>query len=178
MMLDMLRKSEKCGKGVLYVYQCLFAETPELLNAFYPLRPDGPGQDKVKVLDSTNYKPEGNTALYDAVIKMTEELTAQKNGAFRQGLSSAARIAVITDGEDTISQARPEHVQEAIRKLRSDEWLEASVVVGLKNERFDEARLVALKTSLGFSQHISLERSEQEVRRAFVLASRFLAGKA
>ena len=177
-MLDMLRKSEKCVKGVLWVYQCLFSDTPQQLNSFYPLRPEGPQHDKVTVLDTSNYKPDGRTALYDAVLTMTKELDAQRQGAFRRGLPSGARIAVITDGEDNASQARPEQVQAAISDLRSKEWLDASVVVGLKNQTFDETRLKALQLSLGFSQRISLERSPQEVRRAFVLASKFVAGKA
>ncbi|MEQ1886554.1 MAG: vWA domain-containing protein [Bryobacteraceae bacterium] len=176
-MLDMLRKSEKCVSGVLWVYQCLFAGTPQPLNSFYPLRPDG--HDKVTVLSASNYKPSGRTALYDAVLTMTKELDAQRQGAFRRGLPSGARIAVITDGEDNESQpGAVDQVKAAIGDLRSKEWLDASVVVGLKNKEFDETKLKALQLSLGFSQRISLEQSPQEVRRAFVLASRFVAGKA
>jgi hypothetical protein len=178
-MLDMLRKSQKCVDGVLWVYQCLFADTPQPLNSFYPLRPDGPQHDKVAVLSASNYKPSGRTALYDAVLTMTKELDAQRLGAFRRGLPSGARIAVITDGEDNESQpGAVDQVKAAIGDLRSKEWLDASVVVGLKNKSFDENKLKALQLSLGFSQRISLQQSPQEVRRAFVLASRFVAGKA
>lgn len=178
-MLDMLRKSDKCRKGVLWVYQCLFAGTPQPLNSFYPLRPEGPQHDKVTVLDSSNYRPAGRTALYDAVLTMTKELDAQREGAYRRGLPSGARIAVITDGEDNESPpGAQQKAQAAIKSLRDKEWLEASVVVGLVNSEFTEAKLKALQEALGFSQHISLEQSEKEVRRAFVLASRFVAGKA
>lgn len=176
LMLETLRKSEKCDKGVLYVYQSLFADHPTPLNGFYALDPDG--RDQVTVLDDRNYRPDGCTALFDSVVTMATELEAQLELAFKRGHRPGARIAVITDGEENCSKrARKEDVQEAIRRLRSREWLESSVIVGLKNQDFDEVKLEDLRTAIGFSQKISLDQNPKEIRRAFILASKFVADK-
>ena len=157
-MLSTLRDSEKCDLGVLYVYQSLFADHPRPLNGFYAL--------------DRNYAPAGMTALFDAIITMVNELEAHLDVVAKQGLLPAARIAVITDGAENSSQARKEDVQKAIQRLRSKEWLHSSVVVGLKNPEFDEAKLEALRVAIGFSQKIGLDRNPREIRRAFVLASK------
>lgn len=172
-MLDTLRQSEKCDKGVLYVYQSLFADAPTVLNGFYAL--DANGKDQVTVLDNRNYKPDGMTALFDAIITMAKELEAQLELAYKRGFSPGARIAVITDGAENKSSAKKEDVQEVIRRLRGREWLESSVVVGLKNADFDDAKLEDLRTALGFSQKISLDQNAKDIRRAFILASKFIA---
>ena len=175
LMLETLRKAEKCDKGVLYVYQSIFADHPTLLNGFYALHPEG--KDQVAVLDDRNYRPDGMTALFDAVLTMAQEIEAQLELAFKRGHRPGARIAVITDGEENHSKARKEDVQEAIRRLRSREWLESSVIVGLKNADFDDVKLEDLRTAIGFSQKISLDQNPKEIRRAFVLASKFAAEK-
>lgn len=169
-MLSTLRDSEKCDLGVLYVYQSLFADHPRPLNGFYAL--DRNGNDQVIALDVRNYAPAGMTALFDAIITMVNELEAHLDVVAKQGLLPAARIAVITDGAENSSQARKEDVQKAIQRLRSKEWLHSSVVVGLKNPEFDEAKLEALRVAIGFSQKIGLDRNPREIRRAFVLASK------
>ena len=172
LMLDTLRASEKCDRGVLYVYQSLFAGgSPTVLHGFYPL--DRKGNDQVVALTKSNYRPGGQTALYDAILEMVSQLTSQLQQVVKDGYMPAARLAVITDGGENASRARREDVVAAISSLRAQEWLESSVVVGLKNPSFDETRLELLRESIGFSQKISLIRDPRQIRRAFVLASTF-----
>jgi hypothetical protein len=170
LMLDTIRGSEKCHRGVLYVYQSLFAGgAPTVLHGFYAL--DRRGNDQVVALTPNNYRPTGQTALYDAILEMVRHLTVQLQQVEKDGFLPAARLAVITDGGENASRARREEVVAAISSLRAQEWLESSVVVGLTNPTFDEARLEELRESIGFSQKISLTREPRQIRRAFVLAS-------
>ena len=172
LMLDSLRGSEKCDRGVLYVYQSLFAGgAPTVLHGFYPI--DRNGNDQVVALTPTNYRPGGQTALYDAILEMVNQLTVQLQQVVKRGYLPAARLAVITDGGENASKARREDVVAAISSLRAQEWLESSVVVGLMNPAFDETRLELLRDSIGFSEKISLTREPRQIRRAFVLASTF-----
>jgi Mg-chelatase subunit ChlD len=175
LMLSTLRESEKCDLGVLYVYQSLFADHPKVLHGFYAL--DRNGNDQIATLDARNYAPGGMTALFDAIITMAKDLEAHLDVVAKQGLLPAARIAVITDGAENASKARKEEVQAVIQRLRSREWLHSSVVVGLKNPEFDDAKLEALRAAIGFSQKIGLDRNPREIRRAFVLASKPKADK-
>jgi hypothetical protein len=175
LMLDTLRQSEKCEHGVLYVYQSLFAAQTTVLNGFYRLDKDG--KDQVVQLSGANYAPQGQTALYDAILTMANELDVHLKEVVRRGYLPAARVAVITDGGENASAARREQVVEAIRHLRDKEWLESSIVIGLKNPDFDESKLEALRDSIGFSQKIGLDRNSREIRRAFVLASKFKPDK-
>jgi len=176
LMLDTLRQAEDCHKKVLYVHQSLFADQPIPLNGFYPL--DVAGNDEVVVLNDKNYKPNGNTAMFDAIISMAKDLESHLEVTFKQGFNPAARIAVITDGRENKSRSTQAEVQAVIERLRGREWLESSVVVGLKNADFDEAKLEDLRVAIGFSQKIGLDRNPREIRRAFVLASRVGAGTA
>ncbi len=172
LMLDTLRQSEKADRGVLYVYQSLFAGgSPNVLHGFYAL--DRNGNDQVVSLTDQNYRPGGQTALYDAILAMVGELDVHLKQVVQRGYIPAARLAVITDGGENASSSRREQVVEAIRNLRDREWLESSVIVGLKNADFDESRIELLRESIGFSQKISLSREPRQIRRAFVLASQF-----
>src|SRR5687767_13249516 len=75
LMLSTLREAEKCEKGVLYIYQSLFADTVRHLQPFYAL--DSKGNDQIVSLTRSNYQPGGNTALYDALITVAKELETQ-----------------------------------------------------------------------------------------------------
>ncbi len=174
-MLTTLRQSEKCENGVLYIYQALFADQSILLNGFYPLDKDG--NDEIVRLSQANYRPDGWTALYDAVVEMAEQLERHLEAVVKRGYLPAARLAVITDGAENKSKNSREQVVSAIRKLREKEWLESSLVVGLKSPDFGEDKIELLRQSIGFSQQISLDRNPQQIRRAFVLASRFKPDK-
>lgn len=170
-MLATLRESEKCDKGVLYVYQCLFADQPRVLHGFYAM--DRGGADKhIVALDTNNYVPNGMTALFDAIITMVQDLEAHLNQVAKQGLLPAARIAVITDGAENASKAKEDEVRAAIQRLRSKEWLQSSVIIGLTNPEFTEAKLEDLRVTVGFAQKIRLDRNAKDIRKAFALASK------
>ncbi|MEQ1886555.1 MAG: vWA domain-containing protein [Bryobacteraceae bacterium] len=124
-MLDALRKCEHSERGVLWIYQSLLRRSANT-ESFYSLSPNG--EDRVSVLDASNYQPDGCTALYDAVLTTAKEIEALCESAFKRGLPSDARMVVITDGEDSCSQASPEDVQLAIKALHVRDWRFASVL--------------------------------------------------
>lgn len=170
-MLDTLRKSEVCANGALFVQQALFSESMHMLNT--PVELDKGGLDSVTVLDSSNYAPDGMTALYDSLVTLLEELLVVMNDAHdNYDLEPSARLAIITDGADNQSkQGSQQKVWELVQELKAKEWLTSSLVIGLKNQSFDDKKLEKLRMELNFSQAISLGQDGKSVRRAFQLAS-------
>ena len=177
LMLDTLRRSQKCEMGVLYVYQTLFASSVRNLNPWYPLDPGG--NDSVVQLTSSSYTPGGMTALYDAVYSLLRDVAVELNQVRQAGLRPSARVAVITDGGENDSAMCRQHgptgaeqmIQEEIRKLRDREWLESSLVIGLVNDDFTPDMLEKTRKDLGFGQAVPLSRTPRDIRRAFRLAS-------
>ena len=128
------------------------------------------------MLNTTNYVPAGMTALCASTIGLAMELEAHLTQVEQRGFLPASRIAVITDGGENQGGNFAE-VAAAIKGLRDKEWLESSVVIGLRNPDFDDAKLEQLRQALGFSQKIGLDRDAQAIRRAFILASQIAVKK-
>ena len=172
LMLDTLRESKEVKiDKVVYLYQLLFAGgDPDILQQFDKLTSDG--KDNIVALTSANYRPAGQTALYDAILVAINDLEIVMRNAHKDGMGGSARIAVITDGEDTCSDSKTEDVRQAVQSLRDKELIASSVIVGLNHQDFSDDKLEALRTASGFSQAVSLRREPREIRRAFVLASK------
>lgn len=170
LMLESIRESDKCIKGVLYIYQSLFSDTVRHLQPFHRIDPDG--NDQIVSLSRANYNTEGLTSLYDAVIDIAKILETEIQYAKKKGFGAGARIALITDGEENNSQSSADEVRAAIKRLRDRELIESSVIIGLQNPDFTEDMLEELRKSIGFAQAISLGRTPKEIRRAFLLASK------
>ncbi len=172
LMLDTLRESKEVKiDKVVYIYQMLFAGgDPEILQQFDKLSADG--KDNIVCLTTGNYRPAGQTALFDAILVAINDLEQVIRNAHKDGMGGSARIAVITDGEDNCSTATAENVRQAVQNLRNKELIASSVMLGLKNQDFSDDKLEALRSASGFSQAVSLRREPREIRRAFVLASK------
>ena len=172
-MLEILRKSNKCKKGALYVVQYLFSDEANVLNQFAILSPDG--VDNVIALKSGNYNPGGCTALYKSLFYLLQDMAVNIASTTDQGLASSFTIGVITDGADNpcdpSQRGEPEKIRAIIQELHNKGFLRSSVIIGLTNPDFTSSNLEELKTRLGFQQAISLSQDPREIRRAFVLAS-------
>lgn len=170
-MIEILRKSDKCKKGSLFVVQYLFSNNVKTLNEFKKL--SATGEDDVVILKKGNYyNPDNSTALYHSLFYMLQDIAANYNYASCEGVKSSFTVGVITDGEDTDGGTQPEDIKKIIQELISRGILRSSVIVGLTNPHFTEEMLNELKNRLGFENAISLSQSEpRDIRRAFVLAS-------
>ncbi len=170
-MVEILRKSNKCKKGALFVVQYLFSNKVKTLNEFRALSPSG--GDGVVLLKSGNYyNPDNSTALYHSLFHLLQDIAANYAHAYSNGVISSFTIGVITDGEDTDGGVQPSEIKKIIQELQAQGILRSSVIVGLTNPDFTKSMLDDLKTRLGFQEAISLSQNDpREIRRAFVLAS-------
>ena len=170
-MLESFRKSEKCVRGALIFGQILFNDQVTVLNKFRPLSPDG--KDEIQTLTHSHYNAFGLTALYDAIIEMTKLLEKSVDMVCSEyGFLPAARLFIITDGLENASAHTKEDVQKAMANLRRKEWLEQSMIFGLRHADFDEDQLEKIREKISFSDALSFDRSEPEIRQACILASK------
>ncbi len=171
-MIDTLRASAKCKNDALYVIQYIFSKTPVRLHPFEKL--DARQQDKVAVLNSSNYNPDkgDSTSLYDTVFDLLKEMSVCIEQGYEDGIKSTFSIAVISDGEDNTSKINPADIRSVIEELRDKRYLRSSIVLGLLNKQFSKQRLEEIKNVLGFEKAVPLDRDPKSIRRAFELASR------
>lgn len=166
-MLDTLRKSEKCEKNALCIIQILFSGKVKVLHELTKLSADG--KDKVVVLNDRNYNPNGSTALYKSTFHILQYL---KDAATRAKVKFSFTIGIISDGEDTDKGIDPKDIRTLIQEFTEKDILRSSVIVGLTNKDFTEDKLEELKKTLGFQQAIPLSKDPKAIRRAFKLASK------
>lgn len=168
-LLNALRKSKKCFEGGLFVYQSLFNDKTTNLNPSIQMYTSG--NDAIMKLDSNNYKPLGNTAIYDALVQMLEDIERVIQHSRSKGLEAKCTIAIITDGENNTGKYAADDAKRRVEKLRQRECILSSVVLGLMSRDLTHEKLEEIRQSIGFSEAIGLDRNEREIRRAFVLAS-------
>lgn len=167
--LAILRETQKCDLGVLYVCQILFASQPRVLNGFSVL--ERSGVDQIVALDKRNYVPSGTSALYDAILQMAQNIEEFFPKIVRLGYMPTASIVVITDGVDGSSKATVAEIRAAIQRLRTQKWIIRSLLVGLASQQFNHDRLEDLRIAIDFSQRIILDRTPQNIRMAFRLCA-------
>jgi hypothetical protein len=172
LMVNTLRQSAKCRKGALYIGQWLFSGTSSLLNPFRPLSQGA--ADEVALLDQVNYRPQdGNgTALYQTVFHVLQDMTANIAYSLSQMVRASFTIGVITDGEDNRGGVYPAEIHAVVSELRSKDYLTKSVVIGIENPKLPRATIIEIQSRLGFDEAIFVGQSNQEIRRAFALASK------
>jgi len=180
--LNALRGSSICKEGYLKIYQYTFNHRKKLLNIPEELSPVG--LDKVIKIDSSNYVPDGMTALYDVI---DESLKVVYDNYLKKTMQEEKRIdkmiiGVITDGEDTVlsdeqKNNRIVEIKQYLKMLRGNgdikkNFLVSSVLIGLTGTDFSENKLKEIKKELSFDESVSIIQSdEQSIRKAFKLFS-------
>ena len=174
-MLDNFRKSSSTKRGAHYITLALFAEEYEVLQEAEKLSPVK-GKDNVILLrkgqkPAGNYNPDGMTALYDCLYDAFGDILQVMKEMEAQGVRPRLNVALISDGEDTMSQRDPTDLRNIVRTLKKEEYLKRSVVLGLLDKGFTEDKLEKIRSDIGFDNAISLNKSAKEFRRAFLEAS-------
>jgi len=180
-LLSVLRASNKCKRKALLVGHYLFSGTVKPLNSFELL--DVAGNDRVTVLDDSNYTFADSTALYQAVFHVLQEMIGSIHATRNQGIAAQFNIALFTDGEDNVGGVDPADIRTTINELRDKKFLRQSVVVGMTGDPADADALTAasvknIRDTLGFDQAITVDQTPAEIRRAFDLASKSILQQA
>lgn len=176
-LLSVLRASRKCKRKALLVGHYLFSGTVKPLNSFELL--DADGNDRVTVLDDSNYTIADSTALYQAVFHVLQEMIGSIHATQSQGIAAQFNIALFTDGEDTDGGVDPSDIRTTINELRSKKFLSQSVVVGMTGDPTNADALTAasveqIRDTLGFDQAITVDQTPAQIRRGFNLPSQSL----
>lgn len=180
--LNALRGSSICKEGYLKIYQYTFNHRKKLLNVPEELSPVS--LDKVVKIDSSNYTPDGMTALYDVI---DESLKVVYDNYLKKTLQEEKRIdkviiGVVTDGDDTVLNADQKsnkiaEIKQYLKMLRGNgdikkNFLVSSVLIGLTGTDFSENKLKEIKKELSFDESVSINQAdEQSIRKAFKLFS-------
>lgn len=185
--LTALRGSSACSlHRSMWIFQYLFNQKPKILNLPEILSPLG--DDKVKLIDSSNYRPEGATALYQTIEESLRHIYEKfiKPAKINEYRIDKVTIGVITDGEDnfingifyydnpTLYNQKKIEVIESIKSIKREleSHLDSSVLIGLTSEDFSMTKLEEIKKELGFEFALAIDsQNDKSLREAFRTAS-------
>lgn len=160
-MLKAFEGSSTIAKAGLRIQQWMFDTQVNLLNGFVPL--DSPNLVK---LEHSNYNPAGGTALYDTVIAALSTSQAYANKCRQQGFSVRSLLAILSDGEDTASQAEALEAQQAVEEDTQQGG--TAVYVGIGG---DDHQVIGQSMGIIPENILLVGNSAKEIRRAFELVS-------
>lgn len=110
-MLDAFKDSSRIVQAGLRISQWTFNVRPNIVNGFVPLN-----APQLTRLDRGNYHPDGGTALYDTVIAALSAARGYADTCKQNGFATRSLLAVLSDGEDTTSQAEVGEAKQAIEE--------------------------------------------------------------
>ncbi len=151
-MLDALAGAKAAG-GIL-VSTWAFADQARLLSSYEQVA-------RKPRLDGVTYRPDGCTALHDAVLGAMTGLVAYGEALWQSGLPTRRVLVVLTDGGDNASRASAFDVRQAAQALAGQE------AYSLAYAGFGSADLAASARDLGFPSVIAAGASDAEIRRVF-----------
>jgi hypothetical protein len=131
-----------------------FSDAPRLLSGFEPVAKKTP-------LSSAVYRPDGGTALHDAILGAMTGLVSYGQALWDSGVPSKRILFVLSDGDDNASKANAQSVSAAAHALAREE------AYTLAFAGFGIADLGAVARSLGFPHVISAGANESEIRAVF-----------
>ena len=169
--IDSLRESKSTRDGAHFITTVLFSDDYEIVQEMVKLS-RRKGMDKIIPLTAGeapdgNFYPLGPTALYDCLYDALDSMGQILDIAKDNKVYPQLNIALISDGLDNVSTRKSQAVRDIIARLRAEEYLKVSVVLGLLDDKFTEDMLEDLRTTLGFERSFSLSKSAKEFRRVF-----------
>jgi Mg-chelatase subunit ChlD len=131
-----------------------FNDSVKLLSGFEPVG--------VKpALTTAVYRPDGGTALHDAVLAAMTGLVSYGQALWDSGVPTKRILFVLSDGEDNASRARAHEVAAAARALAREE------AYTLAFAAFGTADHGSIARALGFTNVIAAAATESEIRAVF-----------
>lgn len=179
-MLNALRGSAKCKRESLFFSQTLFdTELTYLNGVMSKLSQDG--KDKIVVLDDSNYKPSGYTALHDAIFEtLIHLLFESRTYAEKSNKMAKVVLGVITDGTDWggggyntgSTNHTPDDVKGVVMKMKRDRVLSRSLLIGLGSAGLQNSQLKAMQEQYGFDECLFVDSADSAaIRRAWDMYS-------
>ena len=173
--IDNLRKSASTKRGRHFITTALFNDSYEVIQELVKLSPvkgkDGIIPLKEGLPPAGNFYPSGPTALYDCLYEALDSMLQVLNIAADNGVMARLNLALISDGEDNMSQRSTEALREIIQQLRAEEFLKVSVVIGLLSDNFTAEMLEDIRQKTGFERTVSISTAAKDFRRVFLEAS-------
>jgi hypothetical protein len=173
-LLDDLRGSSLCRHKALLVAQYLFAEHLRQLKEFSVLETGG--NDEVPKLDKQTYTFDDYTALYQSVYRVLQDMATYLHFCRQEFVASQFDLAVFTDGEDNKSEITAAEVKSVVQDMKSKGILRRTIVVGLTGTDLSDAKVEAIRDCMGFDVAIPIGKSSSEIRAAFDIVSKSIAG--
>jgi hypothetical protein len=132
----------------------VFSDVPALLSGYEPV-------EKKPPLSRAVYRPDGCTALHDAVLGAMTGLVTYGEELWKSGVPTRRILFVLSDGEDNQSKAKASDVAAAAHALAREE------AYTLAYAGFGSTDLLAQAKAIGFREAIAVGASESELRRVF-----------
>lgn len=157
-MLDALAKSK--ARDTILVSSWLFSTQSTLLHGFVPL------EDAVR-LDTANYNPDGQTAMFDAVLDVFTSTSAYAKDLLDQGYRVKIVIVLLTDGENNYGRATATNVHQVAQDLLAQENYVLAMVA------FGQGFAQTAAADMGFPTENVIEYGvgDKDIRKAFRLVS-------
>jgi hypothetical protein len=170
--IDALKKSQQV-RMILFKTQYLNSDTA--LNNWVQL-------DKAVPMTRENYRPEGGTPLYDKTLSLLRSVIYETQEALERGQQARWGILLITDGDDTASKDKAEHVKLILDDMRktgellqtcepSNQVSGSIALLGLEDRETDPqsgAHFEKVAHSMGIEWVLHADRvNPKSMRRAF-----------
>jgi hypothetical protein len=136
-----------------------FDNQPNLLFGYTPI-------ENVTDLDNKTYRPDGATALYDAVMDGFTGIVAYGQQLRDSGIRTRSIVCVMTDGDDNSSAYTASSVKTVADDLLRQEFYTLAFV-GLG----DETYFRGVATAMGFNNVLTTANTASEIRNTLNLIS-------
>lgn len=130
-----------------------FSDKPALLSSYEPTPRKPP-------LCSAVYRPNGMTALHDAILGALTGLVAYGQRLWDEGVPTKRILFVLSDGDDNASKATAPEVRSALAALARDEAYTLAYA-GFGGDQAGQA------ARLGFPNVVSVGATDKDLRRLF-----------
>lgn len=131
-----------------------FNDAIGLLSGFEPIA-------QKPALTQTVYRPDGGTALYDAILAAMTGLVSYGQALADSGVPTKRVLFVLSDGDDNMSKASATKVASAAQALVREE------AYTLAFAGFGGGDLAAVARAIGFPHVVTASATESEIRRVF-----------
>lgn len=140
----------------------LFNHDQEVRHSYVPL-------DEVEKLDDQNYRPSGQTSLYDTTCKASSACMSYAQTLWNNGQDYRSILLIVTDGEDVGSDRTPDDCKDVITDfLASEKFFTGFIGVGSEVDFEHYAREMGIPEG---SILVAEDATESEIRQVFNLAS-------
>lgn len=154
---------------MIYFGQILFNHEVEYFQNIGPFRDSSSGNaahPDTRLLNDSNYKIGGGTALYDTIVHGIAMLSPILLTADEMGQQLLANIAVITDGKDEHSKTKPSDLKKVIEHVMGAGIIDHVVLYGLGNYDYK-----TIGKSIGIEEVIQPGVDPKEIRHMFGMIS-------